>query len=149
MEESRSPLSIWTFLKIRQRWLRWDDNNFEEAPLKRDSIKDTRLDRYSYFNSLMLGTWSRSVLYFVHPKESWECASQSDRWLRQAELMDGWTISTIDTAIAFRCEETTTMRWFLKSIIHIKPLGKYLVDGSGWIIRIGKIFYWNWVQPKN
>ena len=29
-------------------------------------------------------------------------ASQSDRWLRQAELMDGWNISTIDTAIAFR-----------------------------------------------
>ena len=28
--------------------------------------------------------------------------SQSDRWLRQAELMDGWNISTIDTAIAFR-----------------------------------------------
>ena len=28
--------------------------------------------------------------------------SQSDRWLRQADLVDGWTLSTIDTAIAFR-----------------------------------------------
>ena len=37
------------------------------------------------------------------------CASQSDRWLRQAELMDGWTLSTIDTAIAFRFEDKTKL----------------------------------------
>ena len=28
--------------------------------------------------------------------------SQSDTWLRQANVIDGWTISTTDTAIAFR-----------------------------------------------
>ena len=28
--------------------------------------------------------------------------SQSDRWLRQAKVIDGWTVTTIDTAIAFR-----------------------------------------------
>ena len=28
--------------------------------------------------------------------------SQSDKWLRQANVIDGWTISTTDTAIAFR-----------------------------------------------
>ena len=28
--------------------------------------------------------------------------SQSDKWLRQAGVIDGWTISTTDTAIAFR-----------------------------------------------
>ena len=28
--------------------------------------------------------------------------SQSDRWLRQANIIDGWNITTIDTAIAFR-----------------------------------------------
>lgn len=28
--------------------------------------------------------------------------SQSDRWLRQASIIDGWSITTIDTAIQFR-----------------------------------------------
>lgn len=28
--------------------------------------------------------------------------SQSDKWLRQAKVIDGWNISTTDTAIAFR-----------------------------------------------
>ena len=28
--------------------------------------------------------------------------SQSDRWLRQAKVIDGWSVTTIDTAIAFR-----------------------------------------------
>jgi hypothetical protein len=28
--------------------------------------------------------------------------SQADRWLRQAQVIDGWNVTTIDTAIAFR-----------------------------------------------
>ena len=28
--------------------------------------------------------------------------SQSDRWLRQARVIDGWNVTTIDAAIAFR-----------------------------------------------
>ena len=28
--------------------------------------------------------------------------TQSDKWLRQAGVLDTWTITTIDTAIAFR-----------------------------------------------
>ena len=28
--------------------------------------------------------------------------SQSDRWLRQAKVIDGWNLTTIDTVIAFR-----------------------------------------------
>jgi hypothetical protein len=28
--------------------------------------------------------------------------SQTDRWLRQAQVIDGWNVTTIDTAIAFR-----------------------------------------------
>ena len=28
--------------------------------------------------------------------------SQSDKWLRQATVIDGWNITTIDTAVAFR-----------------------------------------------
>ena len=30
--------------------------------------------------------------------------SQSDKWLRQAKVIDGWNITTTDTAIAFRCK---------------------------------------------
>lgn len=29
--------------------------------------------------------------------------SQSDKWLRQAKVIDGWNVTTTDTAIAFRC----------------------------------------------
>ena len=28
--------------------------------------------------------------------------SQSDKWLRQAKVIDGWSVTTTDTAIAFR-----------------------------------------------
>ena len=28
--------------------------------------------------------------------------TQSDKWLRQAGVLDTWTITTIDTALAFR-----------------------------------------------
>ena len=28
--------------------------------------------------------------------------SQSDKWLRQAKVIDGWNVTTTDTAIAFR-----------------------------------------------
>ena len=33
--------------------------------------------------------------------------SQSDKWLRQAKVIDGWTVTTTDTAIAFRCKHYT------------------------------------------
>ena len=36
--------------------------------------------------------------------------SQSDKWLRQAKVIDGWSVTTTDTAIAFR--------WLLLSSTH-------------------------------
>ena len=45
----------------------------------------------------------------VHWSQSFLCnhqvlidCSQSDRWLRQANIIDGWNTTTIHTAIAFR-----------------------------------------------
>ena len=37
--------------------------------------------------------------------------SQSDKWLRQAKVIDGWSVTTTDTAIAFRWEDLGWLDW--------------------------------------
>ena len=57
---------------------RWDDDNLDSLP------------RFGHFNSQ---TRAQSDLITL---------SQSDKWLRQAKVIDGWNVTTTDTAIAFR-----------------------------------------------
>ena len=62
--------------------------------------------------------------------------SQSDRWLRQAKVIDGWNVTTIDTAIAFRKISTGSIwleyklwRQFLEDLTKQKHLKMpHLID---------------------
>ena len=61
--------------------------------------------RYGFSNSIL---WSIALkLYFSfgkdrHKDNSHITLTQSDRWLRQAEILDGRKITTTDTAILFK-----------------------------------------------
>ena len=89
VEVSRHPLSVWT---LRQVW--W-----------------LRLDSVQYgLAGYLVRVWVCLMQINVGSDGTQITLSQSDKWLRQAKVIDGWSVTTTDTAIAFR--------WLLLSSTH-------------------------------
>ena len=81
VEVSRHPLSVWT---LRQVW--W-----------------LRLDSVQYgLAGYLVRVWVCLMQINVGSDGTQITLSQSDKWLRQAKVIDGWSVTTTDTAIAFR-----------------------------------------------
>ena len=65
--------------------------------------------------------------------------TENDKWMRMGKLLDNWTVTTMDTALAFRfkyCHQAT-------SVFNFLVLGRFQEGPSGWIIKIGGNFWMN------
>ena len=90
VEVSRHPLSVWT---LRQVW--W-----------------LRLDSVQYgLAGYLVRVWVCLMQINVGSDGTQITLSQSDKWLRQAKVIDGWSVTTTDTAIAFRWLLLSTTHW--------------------------------------
>ena len=67
----------------------------EDSELRRGRSRNTRVDLLDQFQ--MFSKFGESG-----SDGSQITLTQSDKWLRQAKVIDGWNVTTTDTAIAFR-----------------------------------------------
>ena len=65
--------------------------------------------------------------------------TENDKWMRGAKLLDNWTVTTMDTALAFRfkyCHQA-------KAVFSFLVLGRFQEGPSGWITKNGGNFWMN------